>query len=36
VPVEIRVTWLYAFRDGLVARIDEYDSLDEARVAAAS
>lgn len=33
-PVEIEVTWLYEFRDGLVTRIDEYDSLEEARAAA--
>jgi ketosteroid isomerase-like protein len=34
VPVEIEVTWVYELRDGLIARIDEYDSLDEARAAA--
>jgi ketosteroid isomerase-like protein len=33
VPVEIEVTWVYEFRDGLIARIDEYDTLDEARAA---
>lgn len=34
VPVEIEVTWVYTFRDGQVTRIDEYDSLEEARAAA--
>jgi ketosteroid isomerase-like protein len=34
VPVEIEVTWVYELRDGLIARIDEYDSLDEAQAAA--
>ena len=35
-PVEIEVTWVYEFRDGLITRIDEYDSLEEAREAAGS
>jgi ketosteroid isomerase-like protein len=30
VPVEIEVTDVYLFRDGLIARVDEYDTLDEA------
>jgi ketosteroid isomerase-like protein len=34
VPVEIKVTWVYELRDGLITRIDEYDTLDEASAAA--
>jgi ketosteroid isomerase-like protein len=34
VPVEIEVTWLYEFRDGLITRIDEYESLAQAPAAA--
>ena len=29
-PVEIQVTHVYLFQDGQIARLDEYDSLDEA------
>jgi hypothetical protein len=28
------VTWVYELHDGLITRIDEYDTLDEARAAA--
>jgi ketosteroid isomerase-like protein len=30
IPVEIEVTWVYEIRDNQMARLDEYDTLDEA------
>jgi ketosteroid isomerase-like protein len=30
VPVEIEVTHVYEFRNGQIARVDEYDTLEEA------
>ena len=30
IPVEIEVTWAYEIRDNQMARLDEYDTLDEA------
>jgi ketosteroid isomerase-like protein len=34
IPVEIEVTWVYEIRDNQMARLDEYDTLDEALEAA--
>ena len=34
VPVEFEFTWVYEIRDGRIARIDEYDTLEEALEAA--
>jgi ketosteroid isomerase-like protein len=34
IPVEIEVTWVYEIRDNQIARLDEYDTLDEALEAA--
>jgi ketosteroid isomerase-like protein len=33
-PVEIEVTHVYEFRNGQIAKVDEYDTLDEALEAA--
>ena len=33
-PVEVEVTYVYEVRDHQIAKIDEYDTLDEARDAA--
>jgi ketosteroid isomerase-like protein len=30
IPVEDEVTWVYEIRDNQMARLDEYDTLDEA------
>jgi ketosteroid isomerase-like protein len=34
IPVEIEVTHVYEFRNGHIARVDEYDTLEEALDAA--
>jgi ketosteroid isomerase-like protein len=34
IPVEIEVTHVYLFRDGQIARVDEYDTIEEALEAA--
>src|SRR2546423_1224942 len=34
IPVEFEFTWVYEIRDGQIARIDEYDTLEEALEAA--
>ena len=36
VPVEIRVTHVYGFDDGLITRLDEYDTEEEALAALGS
>ena len=30
IPVEVELTWVYEIRDNQMARLDEYDTLDEA------
>ena len=34
IPVEVEVTWVYEIRDNQMARLDEYDTLEEALKAA--
>jgi ketosteroid isomerase-like protein len=34
IPVEVKITWVYEIRDNQVARVDEYDTLEEALEAA--
>ena len=34
IPVEFEFTWVYEIRDGQIARIDEYDTLEQALEAA--
>jgi ketosteroid isomerase-like protein len=34
IPVDFEFTWVYEIRDGQIARIDEYDTLDAALEAA--
>jgi hypothetical protein len=34
IPIEVEVTWVYAIGDNQMARLDEYDTLEEALEAA--